>query len=160
VDEAQPVDAAPPEADAAPPDEAAEPILESAAATHAVTPVAPDDGRAPEQIWAQVQQRLLAKQDSPRLKALLRDSCTPMGLEGDTFVVQARAKLDRQQIEARFRPAIDEALAEVLGRAVTLRCVTMIEVSAQGGTPAIPREVFIDRAARELRAVHVEPHRP
>jgi chromosomal replication initiation ATPase DnaA len=118
-----------------------------------------DDGRAPEEIWAQVQQRLSQK-GTPRLKALLRDSCTPMGLEGNTFVVQARAQLDRQQIEAKFRPSIEDALAEVLGRAVTLRCVTMIEAPAQGSTPAIPRDVFIDKAARELRAVHVEPHRP
>jgi DNA polymerase-3 subunit gamma/tau len=157
---AQAADEAPPEVDEVPPDEAAEPILKSTAATDAVTPAAVDDGRAPEEIWAQVQQRLLAKQDSPRLKALLRDSCMPMGIEGDTFVVQARAQLDRQQIEAKFRPAIDDALAEVLGRAITLRCVTMIEAPAQGGTPVIPREVFVDRAARELRAVHVERNRP
>jgi DNA polymerase-3 subunit gamma/tau len=147
-------------ADEASPEEAAEPIPESAPATDTAAPAAVDDGRAPEEIWAQVQQRLLAKQDSPRLKALLRDSCTPMGLEGNTFVVQARAQLDRQQIEAKFRPSIEDALAEVLGRAVTLRCVTMIEAPAQGSTPAIPRDVFIDKAARELRAVHVEPHRP
>jgi DNA polymerase-3 subunit gamma/tau len=149
---AQPVDEAPPE-------EAVEPILESAAATDTVTPAAVEDGRAPEEIWAQVQQ-LLSQKGNPRLKALLRDSCTPMRLEGNTFVVQARAQLDREQIEAKFRPSIEDALAEALGRAVTLRCVTMIEAPAQGSTPAIPREVFIDRAARELRAVHVEPHRP
>ena len=149
---AQPVEEAPLE-------EAAEPILESAPGTDTVTPAAVEDGRAPEEIWAQVQQ-LLSKKGNPRLNALLRSSCAPMGLEGNTFVVQARAQLDRQQIEAKFRPSIQDALAEVLGRAVRLRCVTMIEAPAQGSTPASPREVFIDRAARELRAVHVEPHRP
>src|SRR5436309_873576 len=75
-------------ADEAPPEEAAEPILESAPATDTVTPAGVDDGHAREEIWAQVQQ-LLSKKGSPRLKALLRDSCTPMGIEGDTFVVQA-----------------------------------------------------------------------
>jgi hypothetical protein len=118
-----------------------------------------DNGRAPEEIWAQVQQRL-SQTGNPRLKALLRDSCTPRGIEGDTFVVQARAQLDREQIEAKFRPAIEDALAEVLGRAVTLHCVTMIEAPAQGSSPAIPREEFIDRAARELAPLHVERKRP
>jgi hypothetical protein len=124
-----------------------------------ITPAAVDDGRAPAEIWAQVQQ-VLSKKGTPRLNALLRSSCTPIGLKGNTFVVQARAQLDRQQIEAKFRPSIEDALAEVLGQAVTLRCVTMLEAPPQGSTPAIPREVFIDRAARELRAVHVERNRP
>jgi DNA polymerase III subunit gamma/tau len=144
-------------ADEAPPDEAAEPILESAAGTDAVTPAAVDDGRAPEEIWAQVQQ-LLSKKAT--LNALLKSSCAPFSLEGNTFVVQARGQWESEQIETKYRSAIEDALAEVLGRAVTLRCVTMIEAPAQGSTPAIPREVFIDRAARELRAVHVEPQRP
>ena len=74
--------------------------------------------------------------------------------------MQARVALERQKIETKFRPAIEDALAQVLGRAVTLSCVTMIEAPAQGSTPAVPREVFIDKAARALRAVHVEPHRP
>jgi DNA polymerase-3 subunit gamma/tau len=146
-------------ADEAPPEEAAEPILDSAPATDTVTPAAVDNGRAPEEIWAQVQQRL-SQTGNPRLKALLRDSCTPRGIEGDTFVVQARAQLDREQVEAKFRPAIEDALAEVLGRAVTLHCVTMIEAPAQGSSPAIPREEFIDRAARELAPLHVERKRP
>jgi DNA polymerase III subunit gamma/tau len=144
-------------ADEAPLEEAAEPILESALARDTATPAAVDDGRAPEEIWAQVQQ-LLSKKAT--LNALLKSSCTPFGLEGNTFVVQARGQWEREQIETKYRSAIEDALAEVLGRAVTLRCVTMIEAPAQGSTPAIPPEVFIDKAARELRAVHVEPHRP
>jgi DNA polymerase-3 subunit gamma/tau len=144
-------------AEEAPPEEAAEPLLESAPATDAVTPTAVDDGRAPEEIWAQVQQ-LLSKKAT--LNALLKSSCTPFGLEGNTFVVQARGQWESEQIETKYRSAIEDALAEVLGRAVTLRCVTMIEASAQGGTPAIPREEFIDRAARALAPLHVERNRP
>jgi chromosomal replication initiation ATPase DnaA len=118
-----------------------------------------DDGRAPEEIWAQVRQLLSAKSSS-QLNALLRTSCAPIGLEGNTFVVQVPAELVRQQIETKFRPAIEDVLAQVLKRAVTLRCVKMIEVPAQGGTPAIPAEAFAERAARELRAVHVEGKPP
>src|SRR5207302_5020086 len=124
-------------ADAAPPAEAAEAILESAPATDAVTPATVDDGRAPEEIWAQVQQLLSAK-GTPRRNALLRNSCTPIGIEGGAFVVQTRAHLDTQQIEAKFRTAIEEALAQVLKPGISLRCVTMVEAPPQRGTPASP----------------------
>jgi hypothetical protein len=48
-------------------------------------------------------QRLLSTKGTPRLNALLRRSCAPIGLEGNTFVVQARAPLDREQIETSAR---------------------------------------------------------
>ena len=53
-----------------------------------------------------------------------------------------------------------DLLAQVLERGVTLRCVTMIEAPPQRGTSASPREAFVDRAGRDLRAVHVERNPP
>jgi len=47
----------------------------------------------------------------------------------------------------------------VLERGVTLRCVTMIEAPAQGGARMMP-EGFVDRTARDLRAVYVERKPP
>jgi hypothetical protein len=129
---------------------------------------APASTRAPAfgvaQIWAQVQQRL-SPLGNPRLTALLRDSCTPRGIEGDTFLVQVRAELDRAQIEARFRPAIEDALADVLGRAVTVRTLGGSEVddrprrraAKQGSPPAVPDPV---RPIEEFFAGVLLLHRP
>jgi hypothetical protein len=89
---------------------------------------------------------------------MLKTSCVPVALEGDAFVVQIKTAFERERVEApKSRAVIEAALAEVLGRAVSLRCVTIGTAATGGGTTASPpRETFKTSVERDLRAVHME----
>ncbi len=112
----------------------------------------------PAEIWTRVQRTLARRDGNEPLNATLRTSCVPVALDGDTFTVQIKTDLVRKRVEApKPRAAIEAALAEVLGRSVSLRCVTIGAAAPGGGGAASPpRETFKNAVERDIRAVHME----
>lgn len=112
------------------------------------------------EIWAQALQALSRDGNAPVVGKL--KSCVPVALEGDTFVVQIKTVFERERVEApKPRAAIEAALRAVLGRAISLRCVTIGATPAAPtgngpGVSAAPPETFKSVVERDLRAVHME----
>ena len=114
----------------------------------------PDVQRGVDQIWTEVR-RLL--DDKPRIKAIMAKT-SPRAFDGDELVLVTQTPLVADQLaKPATRAPIEDALKTVVGRAVSLRCVTINEAPASaGGTSFLPSETFVDKAARHLRAVHME----
>jgi len=115
-------------------------------------------GQTPQQVWARVRQ-ILTQDGRGKVVALLKDSCSPVGLDGDVFVLgftPQYATFHKRQIEAQSSKAsIEEALGRVVGRPTSLRCVTMDRPpAARDDTAAAPVDTFVDDATRLLRAIH------
>ena len=111
----------------------------------------------PRDVWARVRQHPSVRRGG-RLNALL-GSCVPGRLEDSAFVLvfDAPNTYNQEQVMAqKNRAAIEEALAAVVGRPVTLRCDTLRQQSP--GAPMVERDptsdTFVDDAARRLRAIH------
>jgi hypothetical protein len=85
-------------------------------------------------------------------------------LEGDVFVLAfpPQSSFHKEQVEKpQNRSPIEGALARVVGRPVSLRCVTMsqqLSSPEDAGTP--PRDTFLEEAARRLRGVHMDHTQP
>ena len=115
------------------------------------------DSHAARKVWGQVRPLL-----PRRVDALINESCTVGGVADGAFVLQLqpspRQAFFKSQIEApSCRGKVEEALQQVLGQAISLRCVTINGVSAAGGgASAAPRDTFKERAERDLRAVHID----
>jgi len=125
--------------------------------THEKHQPAPQSPLDPRDVWARVRQHPSVKRGG-RLNALL-DSCAPGSLEDDAFVLlfDARNKFHQERVMAQQnRAAIEEALAAVVGRSVTLRCDTLRQQSPQAPTAERDptSDTFVDDAARRLRAIH------
>jgi len=114
----------------------------------------------PRDVWARVRQHPSVKGRARLNALLLDDSCVPGSLEDGAFVLlfDGRNKFRQEQIMAQQnRAVIEEALAAVVGRPVTLRCDTLRQQSP--GAPTAERDptsdTFVDDASRRLRAIHV-----
>jgi len=115
------------------------------------------------QVWALVREHE-AVRGKPRLKAVLNGSCVPGGLDGDAFVLLFDARdtksafMQHQVMAQQNRGAIEQALTAVVGRAVTLRCDTLRQQSPipAGGGQDHQMDLFVDEAARRLRAIHID----
>jgi len=126
-------------------------------------PPAPTPAHDANQVWALVRQHE-AVRGKPRLKAVLDGSCVPGGLDGDIFVLLFDARdtkstfMQHQVMAQQNRAAIEQALTAVVGRAVTLRCDTLRQQSPipEGGGQDHQMDLFVDEAARRLRAIHID----
>jgi len=114
----------------------------------------------PRDVWARVRQHPSVKGRARLNALLLDDSCVPGSLEDGAFVLlfDGRNKFRQEQIMAQQnRAVIEDALAAVVGRPVTLRCDTLRQQSP--GAPTAERDptsdTFVDDAARRLRAIHI-----
>lgn len=145
------------------------------AATAPAPPVAADDvavavelapparaggPRTPQQVWDDVMRRLSATPEKKRIAAFFNGSCTPLSLNDDTFVLGFFAEYslikDRADKPAN-RAVVLQALQDVIGKAISLRYDTIKEAPTAGGrSSAASSDDFIARAARDLRAIHVE----
>jgi len=118
----------------------------------------PATAQTPQQVWARVRQ-ILTQDGRGKVVALLKDSCSPVGLDGDVFMLgftPQYATFHKRQIEAQSSKApIEEALGRVVGRPTSLRCVTMDRPpAARDDTAAAPVDTFVDDATRLLRAIY------
>ncbi|MHB1293356.1 MAG: DNA polymerase III subunit gamma/tau [Anaerolineae bacterium] len=72
--------------------------------------------------WPQVVTRMRSR--SPNVQALL-NSAYPVGVQGDTIVLNCEAPFHREKLsEPSRRSMVEEAVSEVLGRACRIECVT------------------------------------
>jgi DNA polymerase-3 subunit gamma/tau len=115
-----------------------------------------DDGTAVfEGILSKWQEVLLAaRRRSPRVQALL-NSCRPLGFEADAFVIGFSSDLLREKMEKERNLSVaQEALEEIYGRHLRLRCV--LSKTWQGAEktvealPPMDEDGMVATAIREL----------
>jgi DNA polymerase-3 subunit gamma/tau len=102
--------------------------------------------------WQEV--LLAARRRSPRVQALL-NSCRPLGFEADAFVIGFSSDLLREKMEKERNLSVaQEALEEIYGRQLRLRCV--LSKTWQGAEkpaealPPMDEDGMVATAIREL----------
>ena len=107
-----------------------------------------------------------ARQREPRAQALL-NSCRPLGIEADTLIIGFSSDLLREKMEKGHNLSVAcEAIQEVLGEEISLRCVLSETWTGSIGesNPSAPMKEggMVSTAIRDLGAqvVDVEPLPP